>query len=162
VKPKMPLIPGPEGVGRVVEVGLGKRVFRSVTASLLPWLGYACGRCRHCIADWETYCHSPQYMGYTMDAAVAAARRRDRPPRARLHRRHLGGPMTVLVEQYWREISTRLAHHTIPVRHFVLHADQDTLRGPIERATPIPSPTGWQVQCAGPGHAGLMSHDIPD
>jgi hypothetical protein len=40
-------------------------------------------------------------------------------------------PMTVLVEQYWREISTGLALHAIPVRHFVLHADQDTLRGRI-------------------------------
>lgn len=49
-------------------------------------------------------------------------------------------PMTVLVEQYWREISTGLAHHAIPVRHFVLHADQDTLRGRIERDTPVPSP----------------------
>ncbi|MGI8666482.1 MAG: ATP-binding protein [Jatrophihabitans sp.] len=40
-------------------------------------------------------------------------------------------PMTVLVEQYWREISNGLADHAIPVRHFVLHADQDTLRGRI-------------------------------
>ncbi|MBM7440805.1 ATP-binding protein [Streptomyces sp. HB132] len=44
-------------------------------------------------------------------------------------------PMTVLVEQYWREISAGLAHHDIPVRHFVLHADQDTLRGRIEGDT---------------------------
>ncbi|MEY9838121.1 AAA family ATPase [Streptacidiphilus sp. EB103A] len=49
-------------------------------------------------------------------------------------------PMTVLVEEYWREISTGLAQYAIPVRHFVLHADQDTLRGRIERATPVPSP----------------------
>ena len=49
-------------------------------------------------------------------------------------------PMTVLVEQYWREISMGLAGHAIPVRHFVLHADHDTLRGRIESATPIPSP----------------------
>lgn len=41
-------------------------------------------------------------------------------------------PMTVLVEAYWREISAGLAHYAIPVRHFVLHADQDTLRGRIE------------------------------
>ncbi len=41
-------------------------------------------------------------------------------------------PRTVLVEQYWREISTGLAQHAIPVRHFVLHADQDTLRRRIE------------------------------
>jgi hypothetical protein len=41
-------------------------------------------------------------------------------------------PMTVLVEEYWREISSGLAHHAIPVRHFVLHADHDTLRQRIE------------------------------
>ena len=41
-------------------------------------------------------------------------------------------PMTVLVERYWREISAGLAQHAIPVRHFVLHADQDTLRGRID------------------------------
>lgn len=49
-------------------------------------------------------------------------------------------PMTVLVEKYWREISAGLAHHAIPVRHFVLHADQETLRARIERDHPIPSP----------------------
>lgn len=40
-------------------------------------------------------------------------------------------PMTVLVEEYWREITTGFAEHAIPVRHFVLHADQDTLRARI-------------------------------
>ena len=44
-------------------------------------------------------------------------------------------PMTVLVEQYWREISSGLINHGIPVRHFVLHADQDTLRRRIEDDT---------------------------
>jgi hypothetical protein len=47
--------------------------------------------------------------------------------------------MTVLVQQYWREISTGLARHAIPLRHFVLHADQDTLRGRIAGASPVPS-----------------------
>jgi hypothetical protein len=58
---------------------------------------------------------------------------------------YIGGtlvmPMTVLVEQYWREISTGLAHHAIPVRHFVLHADQGTRQGRIARDHPIPSPS---------------------
>lgn len=49
-------------------------------------------------------------------------------------------PMTVLTERYWREIRAGLAGHGIPVRHFILHADQDTLRGRIERDHPIPSP----------------------
>jgi predicted kinase len=41
-------------------------------------------------------------------------------------------PMTVLVESYWREINQGLATYDIPVRHFVLHADRDTLRGRIQ------------------------------
>lgn len=49
-------------------------------------------------------------------------------------------PMTVLVEEYWREISSGLAQHAIPVRHFVLHADTHTLRNRIQRAEVGPSP----------------------
>lgn len=37
-------------------------------------------------------------------------------------------PMTVLVEEYWREIAAGLEEHDIPVRHLVLHADLDVLR----------------------------------
>lgn len=37
-------------------------------------------------------------------------------------------PMTVLVERYWDEISNGFTEHGITVRHFVLHADRDTLR----------------------------------
>lgn len=46
-------------------------------------------------------------------------------------------PMTVLVEEYWREISAGLAHHGVPVRHFVLHADTETLRARIENDTDL-------------------------
>lgn len=46
-------------------------------------------------------------------------------------------PMTVLVEQYWHEISAGLAEHAVPVRHFVLHADRDTLRGRIAGDTVV-------------------------
>jgi hypothetical protein len=44
-------------------------------------------------------------------------------------------PMTVLVEQYWREISHGLAQYGVPLRHFVLHADLDTLRRRIDGDT---------------------------
>ncbi|MGW0612471.1 AAA family ATPase [Streptomyces sp. NPDC002788] len=54
-------------------------------------------------------------------------------------------PMTVLVEQYWREISTGLAHHAVPVRHFVLHADQETLRRRIEGDTVL-GPSSFRLQ----------------
>src|SRR4051812_38080476 len=55
---------------------------------------------------------------------------------------HTGGtlvvPMTVLVEQYWHEIGAGRAHHAIPVRHFVFHADQDILRRRTEGPLPLP------------------------
>ncbi|MFD9051793.1 ATP-binding protein [Streptomyces zaomyceticus] len=54
-------------------------------------------------------------------------------------------PMTVLVEEYWREISTGLAGHGVPVRHFVLHADQDTLRGRIEGDT-VMGPSSFRLR----------------
>ncbi|KQO60037.1 AAA family ATPase [Curtobacterium sp. Leaf261] len=46
-------------------------------------------------------------------------------------------PMTVLVEEYWREISSGLAAYDIPVRHFVLHTDTATLRDRIENDTDL-------------------------
>ncbi|WP_435209966.1 AAA family ATPase [Streptomyces sp. bgisy034] len=58
-------------------------------------------------------------------------------------------PMTVLVEQYWREISAGLAQHAVPVRHFVLHADQDTLRGRIEGDT-VMGPSAFRLAHLGP------------
>ena len=54
-------------------------------------------------------------------------------------------PMTVLVEEYWREISAGLAEHGIPVRHFVLHADQDTLRRRIDEDT-LMGPSAFRHQ----------------
>ena len=71
VKPKDLLIPGHEGVGRVEAVGPGvDNVFVGDRVAL-PWLGLACGHCRYCVAGWETYCTSPQFMGYTIDGSYA-------------------------------------------------------------------------------------------
>lgn len=53
-------------------------------------------------------------------------------------------PMTVLVEDYWREIAEGLAQHNIPVRHFVLHADQDTLRDRI-MSDPVMGPSHFRL-----------------
>ncbi len=71
VKPKIPLIPGHEGVGTVEAVGddvdpalIGSRV-------ALPWLGHACGTCRYCVGGWETYCTAPEFTGYTIDGSYA-------------------------------------------------------------------------------------------
>lgn len=71
VKPKIPLVPGHEGVGTVVAVGDGSVPVAVGDRVALPWLGHACGRCRYCISGSETYCVAPQYMGYTMDGSYA-------------------------------------------------------------------------------------------
>lgn len=49
-------------------------------------------------------------------------------------------PMTVLVEDYWREIADGLAAYGVPVRHVVLHADDATLRARIAGEHPVRSP----------------------
>jgi propanol-preferring alcohol dehydrogenase len=71
VKPMIPLIPGHEGVGRVVGVGEGVDTGLIDTRVALPWLGHACGTCRYCVSGWETYCTAPAYTGYTMDGSYA-------------------------------------------------------------------------------------------
>jgi hypothetical protein len=60
-------------------------------------------------------------------------------------------PMTVLVEDYWREIKAGLDSYAIPVRHFVLHADQATLRRRIDEdrfLASVPSP--FRLRYLGP------------
>jgi propanol-preferring alcohol dehydrogenase len=71
VKPTPPFVPGHEGVGIVVtlgpevtEVALGDRV-------AVPWLGYACGTCEHCVSGWETLCTEQRNTGYSVDGGFA-------------------------------------------------------------------------------------------
>ena len=61
VKPKIPLVPGHEGVGRVEQVGEG--VDRAMIGSrvALPWLGHACGSCRSWVIGRASYCSSHCY-----------------------------------------------------------------------------------------------------
>ncbi|WP_298890715.1 zinc-dependent alcohol dehydrogenase [uncultured Serinicoccus sp.] len=71
VRPKMPLIPGHEGVGTVVARGDGDSPVQEGDRVAVPWLGHACGHCRYCVGGWETYCLTPQYTGYTVDGGYA-------------------------------------------------------------------------------------------
>lgn len=72
VKPKLPLIPGHEGVGIVEAVGPG--VMRNIEEGervAIPWLGYACGACEYCASGWETLCESQLNTGYLIDGSYA-------------------------------------------------------------------------------------------
>jgi alcohol dehydrogenase, propanol-preferring len=67
VKPSPPFIPGHEGVGRVVELGPGVTEVAIGDRVAMPWLGYACGSCDHCVSGWETLCLEQENMGYSID-----------------------------------------------------------------------------------------------
>jgi propanol-preferring alcohol dehydrogenase len=71
VKPKLPLIPGHEGVGIVEQVGPGVTTVKEGDRVAIPWLGYACGVCRYCVSGWETLCENQLNSGYSLDGAYA-------------------------------------------------------------------------------------------
>jgi propanol-preferring alcohol dehydrogenase len=71
VKPPLPLIPGHEGVGRVVAVGAGVREVKEGDRVGVPWLYSACGGCPHCLSGWETLCESQQNTGYSVQGGYA-------------------------------------------------------------------------------------------
>jgi propanol-preferring alcohol dehydrogenase len=72
IKPTLPLIPGHEGVGIVDALGPGANGdIKEGDRVAIPWLGYACGHCRHCNGGWETLCESQSNTGYFLDGAYA-------------------------------------------------------------------------------------------
>lgn len=71
VKPGLPFIPGHEGVGYVESVGSGVKRLKEGDLVAMPWLGYACGHCEHCVGGWETLCESQLNMGYSMNGGYA-------------------------------------------------------------------------------------------
>jgi propanol-preferring alcohol dehydrogenase len=71
VKPKLPFIPGHEGIGRVSAVGAGVRNVKEGDRVGVPWLHSACGHCEYCLAAWEPICPSETFTGYDANGAFA-------------------------------------------------------------------------------------------
>src|SRR4026207_1991511 len=55
-EPRLPLIPGHEIVGSVVELGDRARRFKIGDRVGVPWLGWTCGQCSYCKNDQENLC----------------------------------------------------------------------------------------------------------
>jgi len=68
---KLPLVPGHEIVGRIVEKGPGADKFTKGTRVGVPWLARTCGQCRYCRKGLENLCDRALFTGYTVDGGYA-------------------------------------------------------------------------------------------
>jgi alcohol dehydrogenase, propanol-preferring len=69
--PKLPLVPGHEIVGVIVEKGKNARRFKIGQRVGVPWLGWTCGKCGFCRSGRENLCDRAQFTGYTRDGGYA-------------------------------------------------------------------------------------------
>jgi propanol-preferring alcohol dehydrogenase len=69
-EPKLPLIPGHQIVGSVVETEDNSR-FKLGDRVGVPWLGWSCGQCRFCQFGQENLCDFAKYTGYQIDGGFA-------------------------------------------------------------------------------------------
>ncbi|HEU4902019.1 MAG TPA: zinc-dependent alcohol dehydrogenase family protein [Flavisolibacter sp.] len=70
-KPKLPLIPGHEIVGKVVQAGEKVINLKAGDVVGVPWLGFTCGQCRYCLRGKENLCEKALFTGYTIDGGYA-------------------------------------------------------------------------------------------
>lgn len=70
-EPALPLVPGHEIVGVVVERGAGVTRFETGDRIGVPWLGSTCGACPYCCGGRENLCDAPVFTGYTRDGGYA-------------------------------------------------------------------------------------------
>lgn len=71
VKPRLPLIPGHEGVGFVAAAGRNVKTVKEGDRVGVPWLYTACGHCEHCRTGWETLCPKQENCGYSVHGGFA-------------------------------------------------------------------------------------------
>src|SRR3569832_1775171 len=60
-RPKLPIVPGHEIVGRVAAIGEGVTGFTVGERGGVPWLGATCGVCPYCRANEENLCDAPVF-----------------------------------------------------------------------------------------------------
>ena len=69
--PKLPLVLGHQIVGVVVNAGPGACGFGAGARVGLPWLGWTCGKCGHCLGGRENLCAQARFTGYHRDGGLA-------------------------------------------------------------------------------------------
>ncbi|MGE0225970.1 MAG: zinc-dependent alcohol dehydrogenase family protein [Acetobacteraceae bacterium] len=66
-QPKLPLVPGHEVIGTVVDTGPSATLFRPGDRVGIPWLGWTCGTCEYCRGGRENLCPAARFTGYQID-----------------------------------------------------------------------------------------------
>ncbi len=70
-KPKLPLIPGHQIVGKVEGCGSAVEGFNIGQRVGVPWLGGSCGHCSYCKQGQENLCDDAKYTGYQLNGGLA-------------------------------------------------------------------------------------------
>jgi alcohol dehydrogenase, propanol-preferring len=69
--PRLPLIPGHQVVGEVVECGREVESVEPGQRVGVPWLAWTCGECHFCAAGLENLCDAARFTGYHVDGGFA-------------------------------------------------------------------------------------------
>jgi alcohol dehydrogenase, propanol-preferring len=69
--PKLPLVPGHEIIGTIVEKGEAAERFAVGERVGVPWLGWTCGACDYCRRGQENLCDRARFTGYQIDGGYA-------------------------------------------------------------------------------------------
>lgn len=69
--PKLPVIPGHEVIGRIVDFGEEVERFERGERVGVPWLYSSCGDCKFCRRGMENLCENPKFTGLDVDGGYA-------------------------------------------------------------------------------------------
>ena len=69
--PKLPLVPGHQIVGEVVQIGSSVETPAPGERVGVPWLGWTCDECRYCTSGLENLCDRARFTGYDVDGGFA-------------------------------------------------------------------------------------------
>lgn len=70
-EPELPVVPGHQIVGTVVDVGPGANRYSPGDRVGVPWLGWSCGQCDFCKTGRENLCDQARYTGYQINGGFA-------------------------------------------------------------------------------------------
>ena len=67
----LPIIPGHQVIGRIVEAGSRVTEFHPGDRVGVPWLNRTCGQCEFCRGDQENLCENATFTGYQVNGGYA-------------------------------------------------------------------------------------------